>query len=228
MRIIIFFILIAHTLFAQYDDRLLLNIHIRHGQSEIGAGDIFYPIHQNDSFRLEQVKFYLAGIELWRDNKMVWVEPNSFHLIDVTHPESMKINLSHFNSIKFNKLKFIIGIDSATNTAGAMGGDLDPTKGMYWTWQSGYINFKVEGTSNRCNTRNNKFKFHIGGYRYPYTTAQNILLPVEFNSDIHLVLNIDQLLERIFAEGEFEIMSPCFEAVRISQQIATLFTIIKP
>lgn len=228
MRTLIFFLLLGHTLFAQNDDRFLLNIHIRYGQSEIRVGDIFYPIYQNDSFRLEEVKFYLAGIELWKDNKMVWAEPNSFHLIDVTQPESMKINLPHSNALKYNQLKFIIGIDSATNTAGAMGGDLDPTKGMYWTWQSGYINFKVEGTSNRCNTRNQKFTFHIGGYRYPYATIQNLLLPVDFNSDIHLALNIDQLLERVFAERQFEIMSPCFEAVRISQQIASLFTIIKP
>jgi hypothetical protein len=37
--------------------------------------------------------------------------------------------------LKYDQIQFQLGIDSLTNVSGAMGGDLDPTKGMYWTWQ---------------------------------------------------------------------------------------------
>lgn len=228
MRILILFLLLGHTLFAQLNEQCTINVHIRFGQSDLQVGDTCYPIFQTDSLRLEAVKFYMAGIELWKDNKRVWAEPNSFHLIDATEPASMKIKLPISNAIQYNQLKFSIGIDSATNTAGAMGGDLDPTKGMYWTWQSGYINVKIEGTYSRSTARNKKFQFHIGGYKYPYAAVQPISLPVQSNSGIHLALNLEQLLERLFTDNQFEIMSPCQEAVRVSQQMASLFTLMNP
>ena len=72
-------------------------------------------------------------------------------------PSSLALQIP--SNIPFSKLKFQLGIDSLTNVSGAMGGDLDPTKGMYWTWQSGYINMKIEGKSNSCKTRKNQFQF---------------------------------------------------------------------
>ena len=80
---------------------------------------------------------------------------------------------------RHDKIKFNLGIDSLTNVSGVMGGDLDPTKGMYWTWQSGYINFKMEGSSAVCPTRNHEFQFHIGGYQDPFYAMQTLELEVK-------------------------------------------------
>ena len=57
-----------------------------------------------------------------------------------------------------------------------MGGDLDPTKGMYWAWQSGYINFKMEGSCSQCLATKNNFEFHLGGYQQPFYAMQTIEL----------------------------------------------------
>lgn len=48
---------------------------------------------------------------------------------------------------------------------------------MYWTWQSGYINAKLEGKSNLVNTPTHAFAFHLGGYLNPFQTLQTISIP---------------------------------------------------
>jgi hypothetical protein len=52
-----------------------------------------------------------------------------------------------------SKITFSAGIDSLTSTAGIQKGVIDPINGMYWAWQSGYVNFKIEGKSSSCPTR---------------------------------------------------------------------------
>jgi hypothetical protein len=47
---------------------------------------------------------------------------------------------------------------------------------MYWAWQSGYINMKIEGKSSSCKTRKNEFQFHIGGYLSPYYAMRKVAL----------------------------------------------------
>ena len=44
-----------------------------------------------------------------------------------------------------------------------MDGDLDPVHGMYWTWQSGYIQFKLEGLL-RDSAGERKLELHLGGF----------------------------------------------------------------
>ena len=60
------------------------------------------------------------------------------------------------------RIYFQIGIDSLTNVSGDLDGDLDPALGMYWAWNSGYINMKLEGKSSSCKSVKKEFQFHIG------------------------------------------------------------------
>ncbi len=108
--------------------------------------------------RIDALKFYISNIQFFKSGRVVFKENNSFHLIDAAQSYSETLSVADSEDIRFDEVRFSIGIDSATNTAGVLGGDLDPTKGMYWTWQSGYINFKLEGTSTICNTKNNADK----------------------------------------------------------------------
>jgi hypothetical protein len=47
---------------------------------------------------------------------------------------------------------------------------------MYWTWQAGYIHWKVEGHFLSSGAKS-QFEYHIGGYRKPYGTAQRVRIP---------------------------------------------------
>lgn len=67
----------------------------------------------------------------------------------------------------------MIGVDSLKSAGGAgeRTGVLDPTSygddGMWWSWNSGYIFMKLEGTSTAIPTAikpDQKFAIHVGGY----------------------------------------------------------------
>jgi len=135
--------------------------------------------------------------------------------------------LSSPTNLKFTKIKFNLGIDSITNVSGAMGGDLDPTKGMYWTWQSGYINLKLEGKSKLCKTRNNEFQFHLGGYQNGDNALQTIILNVSENKEIDILIDIEQFVAAIDLSEQNQIMSPGKKAVLLSEKFSKIFSIQK-
>jgi hypothetical protein len=188
------------------------------------------PFQLNSSFsdtngttiQVETLKFYISGIELYSKEQLVWKEPESYHLLDASSAASMNIALNAPLGIQYNTLRFNLGIDSLTNVSGAMGGDLDPTHGMYWTWQSGYINFKLEGQAS-CEGRRKEFQYHLGGYQNGFNAIQTISLRISQKENI-----IDLDLEKLFSLIDYckqpHIMSPGKTAVAISKTIAALFT----
>jgi hypothetical protein len=95
----------------------------------------------SDQTRITSLRFYIGNIKLMKDTQIVFEHP-SYQLMDAKFTETLKITVP---KVSFNKIAFSIGIDSLTNNQGALTDDLDPQNGMYWTWQSGYINFKLEG-----------------------------------------------------------------------------------
>ena len=108
-----------------------------------------------------------------------------------------------------------------------MGGDLDPTKGMYWTWQNGYINFKIEGKSNLSFAKSNDFVFHLGGYQNAFSTLQTIQLPVQNSQVISINMAIDKWIYEIDLNKQNHIMSPSKEAVILANKLSTIFSVSK-
>jgi hypothetical protein len=165
-------------------------------------------------------------------------------LIDAADSSSCIVTLLLPSDDSLAALKCIwcrLGVDSLTNTLGALDGDLDPMHGMYWAWQSGYINFKLEGTSTRCTARHRKFQFHLGGYLSPFESSQILRLELPKFSEHNfahqqqrgqreLVLSVDikKFLEVIDLATLHSIMSPSYKAVKLSRQAARAFTLQAP
>ncbi len=181
----------------------------------------------NNTSVLEISKFrcYISNIAFKKNNVVVWQEPNSYHLIDANDTSSYSIKLNMPATLIFDQIHFNIGIDSTTNVSGAMGGDLDPTKGMYWAWNSGYINFKLEGSSPLCTTHNKRFQYHIGGFSIPFNTLQQVDLPVHHTTNINIAIQLDQMVAQIDLEHQNSIMQPGRAAVEFSKKIAGIFRI---
>jgi hypothetical protein len=178
--------------------------------------------YRNDSIRISKFRFYVSEIEFLNNDKITYRVKKKHHLIDIDNKTSIQIESdSKFN---FNQIQFKIGIDSITNVSGAMGGDLDPTNGMYWAWQSGYINFKLEGKCGLCNTRNNEFQLHIGGYQTPFNSLQKIKLNVKENKLINIFIDVEAFLNEINLEKNCSIMSPSLQSVKLSHQFEKLVT----
>jgi NaMN:DMB phosphoribosyltransferase len=70
----------------------------------------------------------------------------------------------------------MIGVDSTHNVSGAQTGALDPANGMFWSWNTGYIMAKMEGTSPQSTANDNSFIFHIGGFSGANSGVRNVTL----------------------------------------------------
>jgi hypothetical protein len=193
------------------------------GNSSLYVDSLFYSINDKDSIQFMTLKWYISGIELLNDNKSIWKEDNSFHLLNAGDPGTLHMDLTIPTNFTFNQIRFNLGIDSITNVSGALGGDLDPTKGMYWTWQSGYINFKAEGKSNLCQSRNNEFQFHLGGYQAPFNTLQTISFTIHPDQPINIYIDLKLWLSNFDLHQLNHIMSPGSDAMRLSNQLLRCF-----
>lgn len=174
----------------------------------------------NDSASIDVFRFYVSDISFLKNGKVVFTDKNRFHLMDLE--KQLKINIG--TGVKeFDAIKFNLGIDSTTNSGGVKGGDLDPTKNMYWAWQSGYINFKLEGKSKACKTRNNVFQFHIGGYSHPFNSLQTVTIPVQKTNSITISFDFEKFLSGVGLQTTNEIMSPGEKALQVAKLYKTIF-----
>jgi len=95
---------------------------------------------------------------------------------------------------------------------------------MYWTWQSGYINFKLEGISEKCSTRKNRFQYHLGGYQEPLNLYQKISIDTPSESrEIIIDVDISSLLESLDLSATNQIMSPSNVALKIANLLPKIF-----
>jgi len=181
---------------------------------------------ENADFSTKTFKFYISQLSFLKNEELVYQENNSFHLIDIING-SNQFTIELNKDIEYDQVQFLLGIDSLTNVSGALDGDLDPTKGMYWAWQSGYINFKLEGNHLDCPSRNNEFEFHLGGYLPPFLAAKRVLLNCTTQEFISIEFNTEEFFDQINFETTQRIMSPGKNAVDLSVICAKQFSIIE-
>ena len=131
------------------------------------------PLRLDSQDSISALRFYISNVRIEHERKIVWSAEQEHYLIDFNqdHLQSNNISGQEGSDLKEGVLKFVLGVDDNTSAQGIGEGPLDPIRGMYWTWQSGYINFKLEGVSNQCRTRKNEFQLHLGGFQKPYRTC---------------------------------------------------------
>lgn len=123
-----------------------------------------YTNANNDEFKVNMYKYYFTNIVLETASGFRWTQPESYYLVDQSISSSLKLIVTGVPRANYTKIEFKLGVDAARNTSGAQTGALDPVKGMFWTWSSGYIMGKIEGTSPQSTNTGNKIVFHIGGF----------------------------------------------------------------
>ncbi len=178
------------------------------GQKEI---QINWDFSTNlEGLSIDQCKFFVGDFIFYRDGAVVANHPD-FILIEKGKHESVK--WVEDEPTTFDSFVFTFGVDSLTHEKGVMTGDLDPVNGMYWAWQSGYIDLKLEGS-----WKNQPIQFHLGGYQYPYRADQKVKIRCSKGQSIFTFPHfLDQsFLEQLNTMGgsEWRIMSPQAEAVK--------------
>ncbi len=134
------------------------------GDSALELTTKTYMNQAGNSFNITMLKFYISNIKITKTDNSVWTENNSYHLIDYSNPSSSIITIANVPYGDYKAIEFMIGVDSARNTSGAQTGALDVSNGMFWSWNSGYIMAKFEGTSPQSTAVAGKLTFHVGGY----------------------------------------------------------------
>ena len=186
-----------------------------------------YVSGTKDTLSLETFKCYLSNIKIQYQDASFLAIKNRYYLLDLEHPETFKVPISKRNNQHITRITFDIGIDSLTATSGAMDGALDPIKGMYWAWQSGYINTKIEGKSSSCKTRNNEFQFHIGGYREPYYAKRKLSFDINRKSSKDIIIGIDfnRFFSSLKLQETISVMIPGKQALQLAGYCSTMFYI---
>ncbi|MCA0427200.1 MAG: hypothetical protein LCH37_07165 [Bacteroidetes bacterium] len=182
----------------------------------------------HDSLRISDFRFYISNVQLLHQGKIVFTDSLEGHLINPFQAEQSKLMLSKPRLPEFDEIKLGIGIDSLTSVDGPKSNDLDPIQGMYWTWQSGYINLRIEGQHSASTLPNNEFFFHLGAYAGPFNCYQTLSFKVNAQNQLAIEINLLDWFKEAEQIKVWKIMSPRREAAQLSKTFARAFRVIQP
>ena len=140
--------------------------------------DSLYSNYFGEQYSISKLKYYISNISI--DNK----NAGGYYLMNAASGDSsLEISLEPGN---YNNLEFLLGVDSTRNCSGAQSGTLDPMNDMFWTWNTGYVMFKMEGNSPASTFDLQRIEHHVGGYR----GSNNVATKIKFNFNEASLLQI--------------------------------------
>ena len=145
------------------------------------AGDAYLSLNSTytnpfgENITITNFKYYITNISFITTNGTETRIPDSYFLVDEKSPASKTITLTAGNNA-FKGMRFLIGVDSTRNVSGVQSGALDPVNGMFWTWNTGYIQAKLEGSSPLSPEPFSEVTYHIGGFKTGENTVREISL----------------------------------------------------
>jgi hypothetical protein len=151
------------------------------GSSDLQLNTGTYTNAAGEQLTITKLKYYVSNFVLTNANGTMYTVPQDscYFLIDESDEETHEPVL-HVPEGEYKTVSFIIGVDSlrSTKDISERTGSLDPTAAggdMYWGWNSGYIFFKMEGTSPASSAEGGVFMYHVGGFGgYSSPTLNNL------------------------------------------------------
>jgi hypothetical protein len=191
-----------------------------------------------EKYTINKFRYYISKISLKQEGKNSGMN-STIYLIDEGKAASKSISFQ-VPAGNYSSLNFQIGVDSIYNVSGAQTGPLDPTKDMFWTWNTGYVMAKLEGISPASKIVNGKYEFHIGGFSGKNNVLKTVNLPFPQNELVQFAPGkTTEILITADVEAWFQnphdmkiankpaINSPGNFAVAMSENYADMFTIEK-
>lgn len=219
MRFIFNLILLCNfSLFSQVLDFKKNSIQVQIHNTELLLHKKYALLASNDSIVFSNIKFYISNPLVYKNDSLIKTPTKRYHLVDLNNPESLVLQTETQN---FDKIQFNLGIDKQTNLDGVKGGDLDPLKGMYWTWNTGYINIKIEGVIYSKTDGVKFFKYHIGGFEPPMDTSQRVTLTKLNNQPI--IIEMNKFLSFTDFRKDLMVLSPGATSVELSSNFKNSF-----
>lgn len=176
-----------------------LHFHHKVGGEDLRLFDGTYMDPFGEPFTITRFKYYISHLCVsgpgYRDRSL----SDKVYLIDESDSASMTLVLP-LPGAEWQSISFVIGVDSILNTSGVQTGDLDPLKGMFWTWNTGYIFARMEGRSDSSSAPAHYLNWDVGGYRSSANASRIITLtiPGQVKPVTGTALVIDADLEKWF------------------------------
>jgi hypothetical protein len=171
--------------------------------------------------KIDMLKFYVGHVAFYLDDKYLWTD-SAYYLIDFDKVDSRSISIPIPQDLNYDHFEFNIGVDSITNISGAFDGDLDPINGMYWAWNTGYINAKIEGAIFQKGEEMT-FKFHLGGYQDPNQTINSVSFSVPNTRRHGFYIDFESFMKKLNLDTNNAVMSPSANAVLFSKYFSECF-----
>ena len=161
-----------------------------------------YILNNGDTMSFSTFRYYVSNIQLVKADGSKWSEPNSYHLVDLSDESSALLTLNDVPMADYTGVNLMIGVDSLHNVSGAQEGALSVANGMFWSWNTGYIFIKMEGTSTQ--SMNDAFTYHIGGFSGANSAIQSksldfggavLMARPDAIPQVHLSIDVQSLFE---------------------------------
>ena len=127
----------------------------------ISSSDTNYRNAAGNLYSINILKYYVTNMVLVDENNKEWFAKN-YNLINIDEPTQNTFILSGVPNTNYTKMKFMLGVDSLRNLTGVQDGFLDPSYGMLWDWNTGYIFFKHEGNYKNTINELKPLRLHLG------------------------------------------------------------------
>lgn len=214
---------------------VLLEFANKVGTENLRMDGTMYKNQNGDDFKVTKFNYYISNIKLNNTDGSSFSETESYHLLEHNTPASLSFSLAKVPAGTYKSITFTIGVDSLRNVSGAQTGALDPAKGMFWSWSSGYIMLKMEGTSPQSAAASNELRIHVGGFNGANNTVNTVTLSFPNNITVngdenHVHLNADIL--KMFGPGNvisFATLSvvhmPGADAKKVADNYKNMFSV---
>lgn len=157
-----------------------------------------------DSFTISKFNYYISNIKMIKTDGSIFFEKNSYHLNKhVGGAESF--NIANVPAGTYTSIEFLIGVDSIKNVSGAQSGILNEGEDMYWTWNTGYIFYKLEGMyKTSIQTEATPYGLHVGGFQAGNNclrksvlefSTKNLAVSKQHSSQVFIHVNVEQVFD---------------------------------
>lgn len=206
-----------------------------------------YQNSSAESFSVSKLNYFISNVSFKNIAGTTVNLSDQYFLVKQNDANSLLPILKDVPSGDYTEISFTIGVDSVKSISPVeqRTGVLDPASygddNMYWSWNSGYIFFKMEGSSTAAiNTAApNKYQYHVGGFGGRTAVTANNLRKVtlalpqtmhvrkSISPSIHLIADISKVFtgtNTVKLANAAVIMNPAL-ALPISTNYANMFSV---
>ncbi len=122
-----------------------------------------------ETFTVNTFEYYLSNIKFTKSDGTTYAAPDTYYLVDQATAKTLNFIVPNVPAGDYTGVSFIVGVDAQKTgltdplTFTGQFEALNPANNMYWSWNSGHIFMKMEGTLTSANPTK-PLTCHIGGW----------------------------------------------------------------